>query len=314
MKEFKNYKSSNNNKLLFVLPLNKIEDVFLNECIYSLAEQDEIVDLLVLTNNLNQTSLSELKDILEAPKVKRTKNKKDSGEEEITILEGKNKVNYIIEETPSDTYSKIFNESVNYAKINNYEWFSILESDDNLTKNWLTYLNIYAKEKSEFDVLVPLAKQTAPLGFIGFMNEASWVDGFAEVAGIFDLNLLLRFNCINISGCAFKTNSIINYSEEKDGFYKPMKESMKVNYSYEFLLRMIYNDLKFFTIPRLGYDCKVNRQVEKYDYFSSKLPADLVQKSPEYGGITVDEFKFWNDLAKKEYFFDNDRNKIYQPA
>ncbi len=48
------------------------------------------------------------------------------------------------------------------------------------------------------------------------MNEACWVDGFAEVAGIFDLNLMLRFNCINISGCAFKTKSILNYSEEKE--------------------------------------------------------------------------------------------------
>jgi hypothetical protein len=41
---------------------------------------------------------------------------------------------------------------------------------------------------------------------------------------------------------------------------------------------------------------------------------DLVNKSPENGGIQPEEFKYWTDLAKKEYFFDNDRNKIYQSA
>jgi len=312
MKELTNYKSSNNNKILFVLPLNKIEDLHLNECLYSLAEQDEIVDLLVLASNFSNTKIDQLKNILEKPSVERKVGK--PGEEETKILVGKNKINYIIQDTTSETFAKVFNESLNYANKNNYEWFSLIEQDDFLTRFWLKYFNLYSKEKKEYDVLVPLAKQTGPLGFAGFMNEASWVDGFAEVAGIFDLNLMLRFNCVNVAGCTFKTKSLINYLEEKDGISKPMKESMKINYSYEFLLRMIYNDLKFFTVPRLGYDAKINRTVEKYDYFSAKLPADLVQKSPENGGLSVEEYKYWTELAKKEYFFDNDRNKVYQTA
>lgn len=312
MKEFKNYNSSNNNKILFVLPINKVEEVLLNECIYALSEQDELVDLLVLTNNLNNNSLDILKSILDNPKVERSKGK--TGEEEIVELTGKNKVNYIIEDTHSDTFPKIFNDSFNYANVNNYEWFSVIEYDDTITKFWLKYFNLYSKEKNEYDALVPISKQTAPMGFAGFMNEASWVDGFAEVAGVFDLNLMLRFNCISIVGTAFKTKSILKYSEEKDGFYKPMKESIKLNYNYEFLLRMIYNDLKFYSVPRLGFDFKINKSVDKFDYFSSKLPLDLPQKRIEDGGVTVEEYKFWTDLAKKEYFFDNDRNKIYQPA
>jgi len=313
MKEFKNYKSSNNNKILFVLPINKVEEIHLNECLFSLAEQDELVDLLILTNNLNSTEIEKVKSIVANPSVERKVNKQGEPEE-VKTVEGKNKINYTIEDTSSDSFSKIFNESLNYANKNNYEWFSLLEQDDFFTKFWLKYFNMYSQEKGEYDVLVPLSKQTAPMGFVGFMNEASWVDGFAEVAGVFDLNLMLRFNCVNICGSAFKTQSIIKYSEEKDGVYKPMKESMKLNYSYEFLLRMIYNDLKFYTVPRLGYDCKVNRTVEKYDYFSSKIPVDLIQKTTENGGMSVDEYKFWTDLSKKEYFFDNDRNKIYQPA
>jgi hypothetical protein len=313
MKELKNYKSSNNNKILFVLPLNNnIEEKFLNECLYSLGEQDELVDLLILGHNLNNESINTIKTIIDNPTIERLKGKQ--GEQEAVTLTAKNKINFIIEETSSDTFSKIFNESLNYANVNKYEWFTVLELDDSLTKNWVKYFNLYSTEKNEYDAFVPLSRQIAPMGFVGFMNEACWVDGFAEVAGIFDLNLMLRFNCINIAGTVFKTQSILNYSEEKDGVYKPMKESMKINYSYEFLLRMIYNDLKFYTIPRMGYDCRINKTIEKYDYFSSKLPMDLVQKTPENGGIKVEEFKYWTDLAKKEYFFDNDRNKIYQSA
>jgi hypothetical protein len=312
MKELKNYKSSNNNKILFVLPLNNIEETLLNECLYALGEQDETVDLLILNHNLNNDSLIKLKSIIDNPTIERMKGKQ--GEQENVKLTAKNKINFIIEETSSNTFSKIFNDSLNYANINGYEWFTVLEVDDSLTKNWIKYFNLYSTEKNEYDAFVPLSRQIAPMGFVGFMNEASWVDGFAEVAGIFDLNLMLRFNCVNIAGTAFKTQSLLKYSEEKDGIYKPMKESMKINYSYEFLLRMIYNDLKFYTIPRMGYDCRINRAVEKYDYFSSKLPMDIVQKSPENGGVKAEEFKFWTDLAKKEYFFDNDRNKIYQSA
>ena len=41
--------------------------------------------------------------------------------------------------------------------------------------------------------------------FLGFFNEACWVDGYAEVAGMFDLQLLMRFNCMNITGAVFKS-------------------------------------------------------------------------------------------------------------
>ncbi len=60
MKELQNLNSSNNNKILVVLPLNKVEDYLLNECLYSLAQQEYPIDLLILANNLSQ----EQKDII----------------------------------------------------------------------------------------------------------------------------------------------------------------------------------------------------------------------------------------------------------
>lgn len=315
MKEFKNFKPSNSKKILFVLPVNEIVQLELNECMYALAEQESTVDLLVLAKGLDSDHKEALGSILEKPSVERPKGKPQPNQPvEFEMVSPQGKINYTIEESQSESFNKIFNEAFNYAAVNGYEWFTVIEPDDVITKNYLKYFSLYEKEKNEFDGFLPLVKESAPLGFAGFLNESCWVEGFAEVAGTFDLNLLLRFNCMNATACAFKVESLKKYSEEIDGAYKPMKESMKINYVYEFFLRMVYNDLKFFSIPRLGYDHRINKTVDTISYFSSKLPLDTVGKEPSKGGVTQGEYKFWMDLAKKEYFFDNDRKKTYQPA
>lgn len=315
MKEFKNFKPSNNKKILFVLPVNEIVQLELNECLYTLAEQETTVDLLVLAKGLDSDHNDALVSILKKPSVERPKGKAQQNQPvEFEMVSPKGEINYTIEETESETFNKIFNEAFNYAIKNGYEWFTVIESDDIVSKNYLRYFNAYEQDKKEFDGFLPLLKESAPMGFAGFLNEACWVEGFAEVAGTFDLNLLLRFNCMNATACAFKVESVKKYSEEIDGVYKPMKESMKINYVYEFFLRMVYNDLKFFSIPRVGYDHRINKTVDNINYFSSKLPLDTVGKDPKNGGLTQPEYKFWMDLAKKEYFFDNDRKKAYQPA
>lgn len=315
MKELTNFNPSNGKKILFILPVNDIVQLELNECAYALGEQQNTVDLLALTYNLNKDETEALETILSEPKVERPKGKAQPNQPvEFEMVSPKNKINFKIEQTKSENFVKLFNEAFNYAGLNGYEWFVVIEKDDVISKNYLKYFEIYEKDKGSFDGFLPLIKESAPTGFAGFLNEACWVEGFAEVAGTFDLNLLLRFNCMNLTGCAFKVESVKKYSEEVEGFYKPMKESMKINYVYEFFLRMVYNDLKFFSIPRLGYDHKINKEVEKVDYFTSKLPLDITIKSQSDGGIPQEEFKFWMDLAKKEYFFDNDRSKTYKVA
>jgi len=44
------------------------------------------------------------------------------------------------------------------------------------------------------------------------------------------------------------------------------------------------------------------------------MPSNFGQIPVEKGGITQEEYKFWMELSKKEYFFDNDRSKIYQAS
>lgn len=315
MKELTNFNPSSGKKILFVLPVNDVIQLDLNECAFALGEQENEVDLLVLANNLDKEHMDAVESIFSEPTVERPKGKAQPNQSvEYEMVKPKNKINFKIEKTDNESFPKIFNEAFNYANLNGYEWFVVIESDDVISKNYLKYFKLYENEKKSYDGFLPLVKESAPTGFAGFMNEACWVEGFAEVAGTFDLNLLLRFSCMNLTSCAFKVESVKKYSEESDGIYKPMKESMKINFVYEFFLRMIYNDLKFFTIPRLGYDHKINKEVPKVNYFTSKLPLDLTMKSEQDGGITPEELKFWMDLAKKEYFFDNDRNKTYKAA
>ncbi len=313
MKELKNLTSLNNKELLLVLPVNNLEDVLLNECLYSIAEQTKAVDLLVLVNNLSDQEIETLKNIIEAPKITLTQ-KDDKGEITHNEINSKNDINYTIEKSNSETFQKIFNEAMNYANQNQYKFFSIVEYDDVLTKDWINKSMFFASEREDIDVFLPLIKEMSNGVFLGYFNEASWVDGYSEEAGFFDTPLLLRFNCMNITGSIFKTQSLINKSENKNGYYYAIKESIKINYAYEFFLRMLYEYLKMYTIPRVGYEHRIDRPQPKVNYFSSKIPRDITIKTPEQGGITNEEYSFWLALAKKEYFYDTDRNLKFEPV
>lgn len=314
MRELQNFSSLNNNNLLVVLPINKFEDFYLNECLYSLAQQESPIDLLILTNGLTTDELAALQTIASGPQVSIPK-KDDKGNTTTEVISALKELNYIIKPTDADTFSKAFNEGLNYAISNSYKNFSVVEYDDVVDVKWFKYFDAYSAQKPDMDGFLPLTREISNGNFIGYFNEACWVDGFAEVAGIFDLTLLLRFSCMNITGTVFKTESIQRFSQfnKDENYYRAMKESLRVSYVYEFFLRMIYKDLKFFSIPRAAYEHRVDRSFDKVNYFSSKLPKDLLLKSEIDGGMSPDEYNFWNNLIKKEFYFDKDRNLKYEP-
>jgi hypothetical protein len=318
MKELTNLSASNNKKLLTILPINSVNPTLLSELAYSLTTQDFPIDLLVLST-LSDEENKKITEALNSPKVIRIKTDRE-GKPNEEIKEGTTQLNFAIESTKSDTFQKAFNEGFNYAYSNDYQWFTVIEGDDfipsNFYKCWDTYTD---DEIMEFDGYMPLSREIASAGLVSFINEATWVEGLAEVAGTFDLNLLLRYNCMNITGAIFKTESVKRVCDldgqfDKTHYFKPIKESMKINFSYEFFLRLIYNDLKFYTIPRVGYDRRTVATGQKVNYFSSKTPQDIIAKNEQDGGVTEDEFKFWNKLPTKEYFFEEDRNIQYKSA
>jgi hypothetical protein len=310
MKELKNLKASSNN-ILVGLYLDKIKhEGQLAECLFGLANQTHPVDVVILDAGLSNKEIESLMGIAKKPTIKTVKTAEDGTvNEEIIDANGSVDVNII--KTEVSNFSKVFNTLFNLALNGGYEAFSVIEIDDAVGAKWYNIANVYMKENEEVGFFLPMIRNFQNGALTGLMNEACWAEGISEEAGRFDMNLLLRFNCANPLGGVFRVSSLEEYSEDKDGRLCPMKESIKISHYYEFFLRMIYNDVKMMTVPRVGYDFRVN-SVQEFSHSSSKVPNNIAAIPEEKGGVSAQETSFWVELAKKEYFFDEDRNKVYE--
>lgn len=296
---------------LYEMPLEQS----LAECLYSLCEQTKPVDVLIFTHSLNTEQIAILKKIADAPYYTVTKRAENSEtiQEQIPAVK---KLNYtLIESADVMNFSHIFNETFNIGLENEYENISLIEAEDSLSLKWFDIADRYSKENKDMAVFLPLIRNSINGTFTGLLNEAAWAEGMAEEAGKVDINMLMRFNCINPLGAIYKISAIQEYSEKNADTerYMPMKESMKLSHYYEFFLRMIYNDLKVMTVPRLGYELRIVRK-ETYTDSTCKLPQDITSYPVSRGGISAEEGRYWFELAKKEYFFDEDRKKIYEQS
>lgn len=282
-----------------------------NNCIYSVAKQRKAVDLIVFYNSLSDSEVSDLDSVLKDPVLTVLKQDEEGNpvEEKIKMEEGES-LNYTLVSTECKNFPEIFNLGFNYASENDYEFYSIIEQEDTFAIHWIEYAEKYAQEEDK-DVFLPLIRHTVNGVYHSLINEASWVEGMSEEAGVTDINLLLKFNSINPLGAVYRVSSIKDTSEEKDGLSFPMKESIKITHSYEFFLRMIYEDLKVRTVPRIGYELKVNNK-EAFNPASSKIPQNLNSLPQDKGGVSQKEIQFYLDLAKKEYFFEEDRNVVFE--
>lgn len=311
-KESMSLKESKQSKYLVGIYLDKLEkDNNFASCLYSLANQTTPVDVVLFTKGLTAEEISHVKELANKPFATFIE-RDNQGQVSEKRIDSENSVNYqIIEVSETLNFSKIFNRLFNLALENGYEAVSIAEPEDGYSVRWFETADKYMAENTEVAIFTPIIKNILNGAFSGVMNESPWVEGMSEEAGKFDLNLLQRFNCVNPLGALYRVSAIDEYAEKKDGLSKPMKESMKLSHYYEFFLRMIYDDVKVMTIPRIGYEIKI---VNK-DYFtdsSCKVPQNLAIFPEDKGGMTPEEARFWFELAKKEFFYDDDRNKIYE--
>jgi hypothetical protein len=313
MKELKNLETLNNKNLLAVLPVANLEDEVLNETLYSLGNQTNQADLLILVSkDLSKEELKRVSEIAEAPKKIIVKNGED-GKPVNEVLEPVNKLNFAIKVTESTSFSSVFNDSFNESNENGYKWFSIVDNGDFVEEDWVKHFERYSSEIEDISIFLPLTRQISAGNMTGHLNEATWLEGKAEVAGQADLQLLMAWNCLSPTGCMFKVEDIKEYSEERDGKFYPFKENMNLASSYEFFLRMIYEDLKTYTMPRYGYQMRLDKNDSAFSKFSSKIPSNITQLSKEEGGITQHELGFWMEQAKSEYFMSEDREIEYEP-
>lgn len=172
------------------------------------------------------------------------------------------------------------------------EYFSVLEYDDAFTPIWFKEVEHYIKSTDEdlFGILpLTMLVDVKGEGF-GFANEAYWATSFSEEIGYLDLNSMLDYFNFNASGGIFKTAEF-----KALGMLKP---SMKLVFWFEFLLRALYKGKKIYVIPKIGYRHMVGRKDSLSEHYEKEM--------------TDKEGDWWIDLAKKEYYFPNDRNKKYE--
>lgn len=302
---------------LYEMPLERN----LAECIYTLAEQTKSVDLVIFTHGLSSEDVAKVKEIALNPYYTVSK-REENGEIKEEIVKATKAVNCShINSESALSFAQLYNKTFNLADEAGYEFISVVEPDDSFSLKWFNTVDTYISENPEIGVFLPLMRNSINGAFSGLLNEAAWAEGMSEEAGKVDVNMLMRYNCVNPLGAVYKISAIKEHSEsdmdDNDnpiaGTYRPMKESMKLTHYYEFFLRMIYNDLKVMTVQRLGYELRIVRK-NIFNDSTCKLPQDITSYPLDKGGITPEEGRYWFELAKKEYFFDYDRKKVYEPT
>lgn len=171
------------------------------------------------------------------------------------------------------------------------EYVSLFELDDEYSNIWFKNVKEYIPHYPQVDVFMPIVADVNKDGqFIGTTNEAVWAHMFADDQGFLDNGALLSYQNFNISGSVIKKTAFEEYGK--------LKPSIKLTFGYEFLLRLTHNDSKVFTIPRFGYKHSNLRDGSLFDSYTKT--------------IDQDESQFWLKTAKKEYYWPQDRNIIYQ--
>lgn len=180
------------------------------------------------------------------------------------------------------------------------EWLSILEFDDKLlphaTKKFMAYRETFP-EAGAFAGLglvveptgdrMPEDESKAP-NLKTMANEAAWAANIMETPGVFDFNAMLRLNFLLLNCCFFKLEILDEIGD--------LKPNMKYFYDYEFLLRVVYN----------GHDIRAIPQATHYHFTDGEA-------IKAHHDLTQDAADFWQNAARKEYFFEFDRELAYEP-
>jgi hypothetical protein len=170
------------------------------------------------------------------------------------------------------------------------EYFSILEFDDKYTDIYFKNVYQYIVNYPEVSSFLPFIAQMNPSGqFLGFMNDAAWSQGVNKGEGLLGSvhhDLIKSFPNFMTCGGVFKTEDFIEV-----GMFKT---KIELTFMYEYILRATYNDKNFMIIPKIGYVHKVGRHDSLFENYKVSLTEKDIVK--------------WYDIAKKEYYFANDRD------
>ena len=165
------------------------------------------------------------------------------------------------------------------------EFFSILEYDDYYNKKWFNMFNTYYNTNEDVSIFLPInVLHNAKTNEREFVNDAAWASSFSNEIGYLDFECLQASASFNLTGGIYKTSDWLGY-----------KPSISVAFNYEYLLRATNKKQKVFVVPKEGYHHEIFRKGSlTQEYFDT---------------INDDDNMKWFELAKREYAFDEDRNK-----
>ena len=173
------------------------------------------------------------------------------------------------------------------------DWFSILEFDDEYSPIWFDNFIKYQEYNQQYNFFLPMNDlynvEDGKDEFVGNGNEAVWASSFSDEIGVIDNKSLEDFFDFYLTGGIFNTKAW----NEVGG----LKESIKVTFWYEFMLRATRKGENFYVVPKIGYSHVLGRE------------GSLLMQYRKT--IDTKEADFWFKLAKKESFFDTDRKRTY---
>lgn len=206
--------------------------------------------------------------------------------DELGKIIGKHKVEFIENEEGANNN---FQALVNRA-IDGYKWFSILEFDDIYSPIWKKNVLEYLEHKPDTSVLMCMEDLVdEKMEFSGFGNDAPWASSFSDEIGYIDNE------CLKSYFDFYMTGSLFNVDDWKS--IGGLKESMKLTFWYEFLLRATNLGKKIFVMPKVGYIHTIGRKDSLIDIYKNTL--------------SDEEGQWWFDTARHEYFYKEDRKKEY---
>lgn len=183
-----------------------------------------------------------------------------------------------------------FQGQMNFAsKYIKTEYFMFLELDDELNENYLHNFDKYYDELKGagvlLNILIEVDENDKPQKLT---NEMAWSRQFAGEdgeLGYINIEQLKNFSEFKLSGSFINTEMF-----KKIG---GLKTNIELSFNYEFFLRVSNNGYKIFVIPKIGCKHVEGRDGSLFKYYMDNM--------------SIKERGFWFNVAKKEYFFNTDR-------
>lgn len=199
----------------------------------------------------------------------------------------------IVKHDKSTSFQSLVNAGVNEVKT---EWFSILEFDDEYSPIWFDNFIKYQEYNQQYNIFLPLNDLYNVEGgkdeFVGNGNEAVWAASFSDEIGVIDERSLDDYFDFYLTGGIFRKSTW----DEIGG----LKESIKLTFWYEFMLRASHKGEKIYVVPKVGYAHILGRDGSLMVQYRSEMDTN--------------ESDFWYKIAKKESYHKEDRNRVYNPT